>query len=181
MKRYLLLILFFHCLLSQGQSVMEEDLNRYNDSGRKTGLWIEYPLKGRRTEIYYQDGVEHGLFRIYDNDQLSLMGELDHGILCGSYFSFKNQFLMSKVDHIRQIRKEDNGSVWQRGRFVGYYPSGIICEEGDLIWDSESDPLNDFGIQVGEWKFYGEDGHILMRKEFPEKSASEGSTSIYSP
>ena len=78
-------------------------INLYNDKGEKNGFWREQN-NYRITELYYQNGIEDGLCRIYNiKGKLQYMGYYKKGEMSDIWYDFGDY--VSAVNTIRSRGK----------------------------------------------------------------------------
>lgn len=171
MKKIIILVLLVSIFGFTIQCYGQDTINQRDRLGRKTGLWIEYPLKDRKVLTYYEEGVEHGLSRIYDHGYLHFMGEMCHGLRSGTWYYFERDFLDMKVENIQVLGLDAKGLIWLTGHMTWYSDSGQVEAYGDILWNSDDSPESDTSINVGEWTFVSENGEI-RRKYYPEVDPS---------
>ena len=171
-----LLIMF--SLSAYSQKECAGQINLYNDKGEKNGFWREQN-NYRITELYYQNGIEDGLCRIYNiKGKLQYMGYYKKGEMSDIWYDFGD------YGHLLSICKDfaDNairisyngGQTWWLHKYKcyyrSYYPNGNIEKEGMLLW-TES-PLMDDSVEYGEWKYYDENGNLIKTKFIDELGRS---------
>ncbi|KAA3716481.1 hypothetical protein F3G06_00155 [Bacteroides salyersiae] len=171
-------LLLIFSLSAYSQKECAGQINLYNDKGEKNGFWREQN-NYRITELYYQNGIEDGLCRIYNiKGKLQYMGYYKKGEMSDIWYDFGD------YGHLLSICKDfaDNtirisyngGQTWWLHKYKcyyrSYYPNGNIEKEGMLLW-TES-PLMDDSVEYGEWKYYDENGNLIKTKFVDELGRS---------
>lgn len=166
---FVLLLITFQHAFSQKSYV--DKVNQLNNKGQKVGYWIED--RGYDTiELYYKNGQKSGVFKSYSKKGiLSAFGEYVNGEITGTWYYFGDK------GHLMMIQKDfsintdtvilDNKKKYvfpHKCYTITYYPSGVIQEEGVLLWNT--DPEMDDVRKYGEWKYYDETGRLINTKGF---------------
>ena len=165
-KTILVIAALLTSVLSFSQQA-ETSINKYDENGNKTGLWIIQDGY-RKYFTNYKNGIKDGVSYRVDTDD----GTLDYFTRCSNgelvdLFCFNDtgglayrmyDFRKFEID----LKPPYKGYTWDKApdricHSVSYYPNGNIKDEGDIIFWSEEGPEIDF-IEYGEWKYYNEDG-----------------------
>lgn len=148
-----------------------DKINQFNDKGQKEGYWTE-DRDFDTIELYYRNGQKSGVFKSYSKKGTLLsFGEYIDGKITGTWYYFGDK------GHLMMIQKNfnintDTVIIDNKKKYlypykcytISYYPSGIIKEEGILLWND--DPIMDDSREYGEWKYYNEKGELIRTKEF---------------
>jgi len=131
-------LLLIFSLSAYSQKECAGQINLYNDKGEKNGFWREQN-NYRITELYYQNGIEDGLCRIYNiKGKLQYMGYYKKGEMSDIWYDFGD------YGHLLSICKDfaDNtirisyngGQTWWLHKYKcyyrSYYPNGNIEKYG---------------------------------------------------
>ena len=151
-----------------GTILKREDINRWDKSARKHGLWKSfYEDKLLESELFYNHGVLDGVAKYYLRD-----GSLKE------IKKFDNGEEEKEAAEIQQLEVDytyyDDGTVASSGSFVADKPIGIhrkfdnkgtllsskvFSETGSIKSDGK---ITKAGIKDGPWKEYYNDGTLKM-------------------
>lgn len=163
MKRVLIVLLVFSSFSVLGQN----KINQVDSNGKKQGYWIE---DNGYKECYYKNNLLHGFCKTYSkiNHTLDALGEFDNGNYSGIWYFFdeKKGFIIGKFFDIEKntdiIIVLDDGHTKEKPIYkaynINYYPSGIIKEEGQILYD---DSFEIDYYEYGLWKYYDEKGNLI--------------------
>ncbi|MBQ9476517.1 MAG: hypothetical protein IJU63_01870 [Bacteroidales bacterium] len=169
MKSLLFAFLFFLSFVSSVYA-QRPDVNQYNASGEKDGLWIE------RTKTHtwydtYKDGKREGLgfytnqeneiagfATSHDNQPIGTFVDCDRGRISFIVFDCGKNTLYSITDINGKLYFPD-----YKGYFISFSPEGKIESEGILVWNKE-DSLEIDSIEYGEWKYYDKSGNVTVKQ-----------------
>jgi antitoxin component YwqK of YwqJK toxin-antitoxin module len=145
------------------------DCNLRDSQGRKVGLWIE---ENGLKEIYYKDGLRHGIYKSYyrKNGKLEGLGECENGNKTGTWYYFDEESHLVGIEKgITKnpgltVKREDGERMTPlfKSYFIRYYPNGVIKEEGIALYDKEIEI--DF-FKKGTWKYYDQSGKLIKTEE----------------
>ena len=150
-----------------------ERINRYNEAGRKAGVWLEWNARDVLVEEGpWSDGQRHGVFTFYDNK-----GELDrleryvHGELQAA----------DETTQMLDIRRtyHENGQVARVGGYGELGPEGVFREygpdgklvggsvyaKGELVAEGMTEAN---GLREGEWKLFYNTGELFGEGAYVE-------------
>ena len=135
------------------------ECNLRNAEGKKVGLWIE---NNGLTEIYYKDGLPHGIIRNYDpmTQKLHMFGEYKQGNPTGTWYYFGEHghlALMEKDITKHKIQYDKRVVPIFKSYVVKYYLSGVIKEEGIAQYDES---IEKYFVKKGPWKYYAQSGKL---------------------
>lgn len=141
----------------------EEQINRYNAKGQRTGLWRDlYPIGNVKEEGNWTNGLRNGVFKFFEkNGKLQKMEKYEMGELIED----------SEESVIIDIRQEfyEDGSVYMEGSYSRGKKNGTFREydkAGNQVagYTYENDVLTGIGMvdsigrKQGMWKFLYPDG-----------------------
>ena len=146
--------------------VASESFNRFDEKGRKTGLWKTFHSTGRLVESgYYKEGLKHGMFQFFDaKGTVTRLVEYNMGVEV-----VKEEGVIPEV-RIEEMRRED-GSVYETVTYVGGLKQGIsrvYDADGNVVNGAvfEKDKLIAEGVTTvqgerhGPWKEYWPSGAL---------------------
>ena len=147
-------------------------VNQKDIFGQKQGFWVESIIEGDRWEYYYKNDTFYGICKTYygDRQNLSWVGEFENGIDADTWYVFNDQGCISfkcsdfKANKGKRIAY-DSGRIVRlpyQAYYTGYYPTGIIKQEGLILYDLEETFFN--SIEYGLWKYYDEGGNPVRTK-----------------
>jgi len=153
------------------------DCNKIDANGKKQGLWRE-PEGNGYTEIYYKDGLAHGVYKTYDYPtNLRELGELKEGEYTGNLYFFgdgRGQIPSAVSGIMRNIEKNTDIIIKCPDREIKfkyktyseeYHPtSGVLLSEGVELFDHFHENV----FRYGTWKFYNEKGELIKTKDTPD-------------
>jgi antitoxin component YwqK of YwqJK toxin-antitoxin module len=168
---FLLLNIYLITLAQEGYE--KDKLNRVNANGQKEGLWIDDSNRDWRYEMYYKNGVLHGIYKEFSKARcnLSTLGEYTNGKMSGTWYYFGTygftiMIFTDFMDNKDTVKESDYiGIVVPPNKcyFRSYHPNGSIESEGwTLFWDN----LIAESCDYGEWKFYDEKGNLIKTKVY---------------
>jgi antitoxin component YwqK of YwqJK toxin-antitoxin module len=150
----LILIIFIALLsniASEGQpGSTKEQINLYNQAGKKTGFWNEL-VGDLKREVYYIDGKRNGLEKVYfRKGSLAAFGtyENDHPIGV-SYFFHELGYITFTVKYMGPVTYK--GRKLQKGFFALYNSRGKIEQSGIGLFVEGEEELGE-EIRIGQWK-----------------------------
>ncbi len=171
----IVLLAFVSSLSVLAQKGDADKINQFNSQGQKEGLWKEDIGTHWRNEVYYHNGIEHGVFRQYKkNGELSIFGEYCDGKMCGTWYYFGDYghlwFLFKDFSrNTYSIINEGDQKEYipdYKCYSIIYYSNGNIKAEGLCLWSEGEAPESDFSVEYGEWKYYDETGKLAKTKLF---------------
>ena len=145
-----------------------------NDKGQKEGLWVEH-INYRVVETYYRNGIPSGAYMEFmPSGRLDVVGENKNGQMCGTWYHFDNKGLLLMVfkdfaKNTYSVISEVDGKKYVpdcKCYSLSYYPNGNLKDEGILLWQEGDDPLSDFSVEYGTWKYYDDAGRLTNTKFF---------------
>lgn len=135
----------------------------------KNGFWIENLTEEVVKYTYYENGVEHGVFRLYNSytQQLFLIGELYYGKMVGTWFFFDDDnHLRFRFDDFNNIDTEipcqylfSVKTAPYNCHCITYYSNGQKESEGRMCFFT--DPMIDDSMEYGLWLYYDEGGNLI--------------------
>ena len=150
-----------------------ERINRYNEAGRKSGVWLEFNARGVVVEEGpWSDGQRHGVFTFYDGK-----GELDrleryvHGELQAADATTQMLDIRRTYHENGQIARVGGiGSQGPEGVFRVYSPSGELIggevyQNGLRIAEGITEPN---GLRAGDWKLHYDTGELFGEGAYNE-------------
>jgi antitoxin component YwqK of YwqJK toxin-antitoxin module len=169
-----------------GFIVERELINRYDNNGKKNGLWKYFYADGKlQREGTYKHGEENGYFKDYDKDgnllttakyadgtKLEDVAELVKLDLRKDYYpdgKVKIAATYNKEGNLEGVRREyapdgkiEKSFIFRNGIMIG---EGIVTEKGE---------------RDGDWKEYFNDGHLRAEGKY-NKDIKEGPWKFYHP
>ena len=150
--------------------VVAQNTNKVDSLGQKQGLWI---VNDGRAEVYYRNDTLNGVFRSYNRKtgKLSGFGEYDKGERRKNWFLFDNQSRLTLIEsdikiNSNTIRFRDDGDTL-KPKYIShvkfFYPSGVIKEEGNVLYD-ENIEIDYY--KTGQWLVYDEDGKQIKVEKY---------------
>lgn len=158
--------------LSQSKHIGKN--NQINDKGQREGFWAD-SAKYRIRQAYYKNGMLSGLYKEYNKKgHLLVLGEYKDGQMCGTWFYFEDTGHLDMVfkdfsSNTHSIVNEGDGREYipdYKCYFTSYYPNGNAKDEGILLWSKGEEPVSDFSVEYGEWKYYDDTGKLIKTKFF---------------
>lgn len=150
-----------------------EGINRFNNQGKKEGLWVEEGYTKESIRVcYYSNGIISGLCHDYypykNKMYLSYVAFLDNMSREKMLINYSEDGLpryymndigpLSDFRHIAPFEYNKNACQYY---ITDYYENGQIESEGwQLSW---YDTLEKEFYEVGLWKFYDKDGKMELR------------------
>lgn len=123
-KRSFTVALLLLCFFSV-ESNFAQKYNRFNENGKRTGLWKKYhPNKRIRYTGEFKNGKEVGVFKFYS------IVTSDHPIAIKTYFEDSDSLFVQFFDTEGRIETEGvfNGRK-REGNWKYFYPDGTIMSE----------------------------------------------------
>lgn len=143
----------------------EIPINQLNANNKKEGFWIEEDGSSHfRRELYYKNGIRHGFYKSYRNGRLRGFGEYKDGKMVGTWYDFGDSGELVSLQNNFTENKDtfviDGYKILYPYRcyMILYYPNGNKKSEGIILW--EEDPMMDTSQEIGEWKYYTEEGEL---------------------
>lgn len=149
-----------------GVLTIEQNVNRYDRFGLKTGLWVEFHRNMNiKVEGTYKDDLKHGFWKYYQpNGNLIRIEKWIMGVLQ------ENDTQTQKIE-IRRELDPNTGALASIGAYQdgekegvhrqfdsdGNVTGGQLYHEGILLAEGVYDEL---GRKQGIWKYYYEDGTL---------------------
>jgi antitoxin component YwqK of YwqJK toxin-antitoxin module len=168
---------------SNGHLRRKEEFNRYDDDGKKTGVWRDYFDNGNiKTEINYRGGKKDGITKEFDED-----GKLiDISTMKGDSLAsdpggvviidlYKEYHPNGKVKLVGGLNKGLKSGIFREYDIDGQLLQGYVYKNDTLL--SEGMILAG-GIFQGEWKTYYLDGQIKSKGSY-EKGRKNGKWIFY--
>ncbi len=155
-----------------GRSVESENINRFDENGKKTGKWVEYYDKNKiKSEVFYTAGTLDGVFKEYDKDgNLKQLKQYDNGEINDTVQEFV--FIDIRTEYY------DNGQQHLVGGYANNKKQGIFREydrdSGKIInsFIYEQDVkmsegiIDNYGIYKGKWKIFYKTGELKEEGEY---------------
>jgi antitoxin component YwqK of YwqJK toxin-antitoxin module len=181
-----------------------EKINRYDNAGKKHGIWRHYYDDGvLRLEGSYKRGLEHGYFKEYDRSgNLLTTTKYENGVkiedakelvkldVRKDYYpsgQVKISASYNKEGKLEGVRREfnedgtiDKSYIFRNGIMIG---EGIVTEKGerDGYWKEyyNNGALRAEGnyqndIKTGKWKFYHVNGKLKQEGNYNTQGQPEG-------
>lgn len=150
-----------------------ERINRYNEAGRKTGVWVVWNARGILVEEGpWTDGQRNGVFTFYDDK-----GKLDR---LERYVNGELQ-AADEVTQMLDIRRtyHENGQIARVGGYGAQGPEGVfrvysptgelifgeVYSNGERIAEGITEPN---GLREGDWKLYYDSGELFGEGGYAE-------------
>lgn len=164
-------------------------IGKYNESGKKEGLWVYYDEYGKKyAQQNFKSGELNGLTKLY-NDSGVLSKELNYsnGKLTGEVIGYFDNGIMSFQRHF-------NSKEELNGEYREYYGTGAVKQEGNYVsgkfdgiqksyWPngklSNTATYKD-GELDGLFQNYSETGKLLYSVEFKEGKKNGKMVNYYS-
>ena len=149
----------------------EERINRYDEQGKRTGVWRDlYENGSLQMEGNWSVGMKNGVFKFYNRK-----GELE------KLERYENDVLIidDASTAILDIRKEynENGTIKQmgtyrqgkrQGNFRVYNEKGE--ESGGALYDNDvlvgEGMIDSLGRRIGDWKLFYPDGKVRAQGKY---------------
>ena len=160
-----------------------ERINRYNDAGRKKGVWLVWNANGVLIEEGpWTNGQRHGVFTFYDNK-----GKLDR-LERYVYGELQADDETTQLLDIRRTYHE-NGQVARVGGYGEQGPEGVFREydlEGNLVGGAVyqngtqvAEGITEAnGLRSGAWKLFYDSGELFGEGGY-EEGLREGAWRFY--
>lgn len=160
-----------------GNIISRERLNRYDSSGKKTGLWKEFYDNGNvKSEANYLNGILNGYVKDYDQDgkiiksERYLNGEL---VVVSAETPEEETKIEIKTELFESGKIKESGSFTETNIPVGvhrtYNESGKVVNSityDDLGIILSDGIVDDEGLKQGKWVYYYETGEKKSEGEF---------------
>ncbi len=155
----------------EGNLRSAEKVNRYDNSGKKRGPWIEYHNNGvLASEGFYMNDRKHGIFKTYDRkgDLISLEkfkeGSLEVGSEESVILDLRNTYyedgrLKSTGGYVDGLKEGTHRLYGRDGGIVG----GELYSKGQKVGEGIIDQNGDY---QGLWKLYYSTGELQAEGEF---------------
>ncbi len=156
-----------------GEIIVKENVNRYNEKGNKDGIWKDFYSNGNvREEKTYLNGKLNGYVKRYNDD-----GRLVSSI---KYSGGKVDLSAKEFETDIEIREEydENGNITFQGSFKGLNPVGIhrfFSTEGKVIRSNTYDiggllvaegVIFPNGWKNGDWIYYYGSGKEQIKGKY---------------
>lgn len=170
MKKEIIIIAALLISVMSFAQTTESGCNKYDQNGKKTGLWItQHGVWKFFTE--YKNGKEDGVSYMLNtsNDTLESLAQYSNGE-CVVFYRFDMGGLRYRLYDFKKLeiklKPPYKGYTWDKDKgpdrickYVSYYSNGNKKEEGEMIfWSWESFEID--SIDYGEIKYYNEDGTL---------------------
>ena len=167
-----------------GRSITNEEINRFDENGNKTGKWIEYYSTNKiKKEENYRNGIKDGIVKEYDeNGNLKALVQFNNGEENDSVQEFV--FIDIRTEYY------DNGQPKLVGGYANEKKQGIFREYdrdsgkiiNSYIYDQDvklsEGIIDNYGIYKGKWKIFYKTGELKEEGEFIE-GIKEGEWKYY--
>lgn len=169
-----------------GVLVKDQDINRYDESRKRTGLWMTfYPDMNIRNEGLYVNDLKHGYWKYYNKDgNLLRIEKWINGVLVDDAQE------VAKID-IRRTINPETGKLQSIGGYRNNKKEGIhrtYDDEGNVIASAQyangillaQGIFDEQGRKQGMWKYFYEDGTLKEEGKY-RNNKKEGTWKYYFP
>jgi len=156
-----------------GELIESQRINRYNEEGKKSGVWKEFYSDSKvKTESYYRNGLLEGYYKKYDlNGKLEVTFLYKEGVLIEELH--EDQISVNEV-----IERYDDGNIksekyYKNGKPVGIHKeyirekniihAKIYNNNHNLIMKGIMDME---GRKSGIWQEYNEDEKVIAKGRY---------------
>ena len=159
------------------------EYNRYDDEGKKTGVWRTYFNNGEiASEIVYKGGNKNGLSKVF-NDKGKLIdlqrmegdtiaGHVDELVIIDLY---KGYYPNGKIKLVGGLDNGQKNGIYREYDEEGNIINGYIYQKDTLIAEGI---ISGYGIYEGEWTYYFKSGAVKAKGAY-ENSKKEGKWKYY--
>jgi len=150
-----------------------ENINRYNEAGKKIGLWKEFwPGDDYLTKMegYYRNDIQDGYFKYYDKEgNLQKIDKFINGILIidppelAEYDIKTDYYSDGSVKTIGSYKDEKAEGMRRDYSTDGKIIAGYIMHEGIVIGKGI---IDEAGLRQGKWQDFYESGNILAEGNY---------------
>jgi len=149
----------------------EEKINRYDNQGKRTGVWKDLYEDGKlREEGNWAMGMRNGVFKFYtkkgelekleryENDVL-IIDEASTAILDIRKEYFPNGSI-KEIGTYREGKKQGNFRIFDES---GKETAGLLFDNDTLVGEGMIDSL---GRRIGDWKLFYQDGKVRAQGKY---------------
>lgn len=131
-------------------SMMKEE---YYKMGKKDGCWLTFNEAGDTLTLFnYKNDLLNGPYKKYYSGVVDL-GDPDNGK------EEKYDPLKSKKTYVRAL---DEYGTYVDGKLDGEFKTGLYNKA------NHAEGTYSMGVMVGEWKYYNEDGKLVLHEKYDE-------------
>jgi antitoxin component YwqK of YwqJK toxin-antitoxin module len=149
----------------------EEKINRYDNQGKRTGVWRDLYDDGKlRLEGNWAMGMKNGVFKFYTKKgELEKLERYENDVLIideasTAILDIRKEYhangLVKEIGTYREGKKQGNFRMFDE---AGKETGGFLFDNDTLVGEGMIDSL---GRRIGEWKLFYQDGKVRAQGKY---------------